>query len=46
MFRYQIMALNPEIDYDCGNLMPDQSICLGTEGADCTTTYVLQSFWT
>lgn len=39
---YQILAINPDIDYACGNLMPGQSICLGTEGADCTTTYVVQ----
>jgi LysM repeat protein len=40
---YQILAINPEIDYKCENLMPDQSICLGTEGADCTDTYVVKS---
>jgi len=39
---YQILAINPAIDYGCSNLMPDQAICLGTEGADCTTTYVVQ----
>jgi LysM repeat protein len=40
---YQIMAINSQIDYNCYNLQPDEKICLGTEGADCTSTYVVKS---
>jgi len=40
---YQLAAVNPTIDADCGNLLPGQSLCLGTAGQDCATTYVVQA---
>lgn len=41
---YQLAAVNSGvIDSTCSNLSPDSSICLGTEGEDCSTTYVVQS---
>jgi hypothetical protein len=39
---FQILASNPEINFGCTNLMPDQVICLGIQNADCTATYVVQ----
>ena len=39
---YQLAAVNPQIDAGCTNLMPDEVLCLGTQGEDCTTTYVVQ----
>lgn len=39
---FQIMAVNAgTIDALCHNLMPEQLICLGTEGSDCTETHVV-----
>jgi len=39
---YQLAVLNPDINAQCSNLMPGQSLCLGTAGEDCTDTYVVQ----
>ena len=40
---YQLAAINTDtIDSTCGNLQPGSSICLGTDGEDCQTTYVVQ----
>jgi LysM repeat protein len=39
---FQLAAVNPEIDAGCSNLAIDQVLCLGTEGEDCTTTYVVK----
>ena len=33
--------VNPQINEACNNLQPGQSICLGYEGEDCQTTYVV-----
>ncbi|KAJ6535909.1 hypothetical protein DFH09DRAFT_1369456 [Mycena vulgaris] len=39
---YQLQTINAGyIDSDCGNLEPDANICLGYDGEDCTTTYVV-----
>jgi len=38
---YQLAALNPTIDAHCSNLQPGQSLCLGTPGEDCQSTYVV-----
>jgi hypothetical protein len=34
--------LNPGINAQCSNLMPGQPLCLGTAGADCDDTYVVE----
>ncbi|KAH9997141.1 hypothetical protein BJV74DRAFT_826891 [Russula compacta] len=39
---YQLAVLNPTINEDCTNLVPGQTLCLGTHGQDCTATYVVQ----
>ena len=40
---YQLAALNPgTIDPACSNLQPGQSLCIGSEGEDCASTYVVQ----
>jgi len=39
---YQLAVLNPPINPGCTNLMPGQTLCLGTSGEDCTTTYVVR----
>ena len=39
-YRYQLAVINNGIiDDECSNLMPNQRICLGYEGEDCTTVY-------
>ncbi|KAJ3783655.1 hypothetical protein GGU10DRAFT_360211 [Lentinula aff. detonsa] len=39
---YQLAAVNSGvIDSTCSNLQPGSSLCLGYEGEDCTTTYVV-----
>ncbi|KAI0682386.1 hypothetical protein BC835DRAFT_893160 [Cytidiella melzeri] len=40
---YQLATVNPSIDANCDNLQPGQVLCLGTEGADCQTTYIVQA---
>ncbi|KAH8109919.1 hypothetical protein DFH11DRAFT_1690999 [Phellopilus nigrolimitatus] len=40
---YQLAAINPALDSTCSNLQPGQSLCLGTAGEDCSTTYVVKS---
>jgi LysM repeat protein len=39
---YQLAVLNPGINAQCSNLMPGQVLCLGTPGADCNDTYVVE----
>lgn len=39
---YQLAVVNPQINSDCSNLTPGESLCLGLTGQDCTTTYVIQ----
>ncbi|KAF9235934.1 hypothetical protein BU15DRAFT_77435 [Melanogaster broomeanus] len=40
---YQLAVVNIDtIDAGCDNLMPGASICLGWQGEDCSTTYVVQ----
>ncbi|KAN0082728.1 hypothetical protein V8E55_008523 [Tylopilus felleus] len=40
---YQLAVVNEGvIDTACDNLQPNSSICLGWEGEDCDTTYVVQ----
>lgn len=40
--RYQISVVNDGIiNSNCTDLTPDQSICLGYSGEDCTTTHVV-----
>jgi len=39
---YQLAVVNNGIiNDDCTNLMPDQKICLGYKGSDCTTVYTV-----
>ncbi|ODO06295.1 hypothetical protein L198_01527 [Cryptococcus wingfieldii CBS 7118] len=39
---YQLALVNDaEIDENCDNLEPDQSVCLGIEGQDCTKVYTV-----
>ena len=40
---YQLAAINPSIDSSCSNLMPGNTLCLGTVGEDCQTTYVVRA---
>ena len=41
-FRYQLAAINSGIiDSTCSNLVVGNSICLGYDGEDCSTTYVV-----
>ncbi|KAL0577552.1 hypothetical protein V5O48_004450 [Marasmius crinis-equi] len=41
---YQLAMINKGyIDEQCGNLDPGASICLGYEGEDCTSTYVVKA---
>jgi len=40
---YQLATVNPFINDDCTNLVPDEKLCLGFVGSDCNTTYVVQS---
>ena len=35
--------MNPGIDAVCHNLEVGSTLCLGTEGEDCTTTHVVES---
>lgn len=39
---YQLAAVNPGIDATCSNLLPEESLCLGTEDQDCKEIYVVQ----
>ncbi|TFY68153.1 hypothetical protein EVG20_g3668 [Dentipellis fragilis] len=40
---YQLAVINSDaINTECTNLQPGQNICLGTQGEDCNTTYVVQ----
>ncbi|KAN0104028.1 carbohydrate-binding module family 50 protein [Russula decolorans] len=39
---YQLAVLNSGINAQCSNLMPGQVLCLGTPGADCNNTYVVE----
>ncbi|KAN0131879.1 hypothetical protein V8E53_010159 [Lactarius tabidus] len=39
---YQLAVVNPAINPGCSNLSPGQNLCLGTSGADCTSTYVVK----
>ncbi|KLO15198.1 hypothetical protein SCHPADRAFT_825133, partial [Schizopora paradoxa] len=39
---YQLAAVNPSIDAGCSNLLPGESLCLGTVDQDCKETYVVQ----
>ncbi|EMD32389.1 hypothetical protein CERSUDRAFT_118748 [Gelatoporia subvermispora B] len=39
---YQLAVVNPSIDSECNNLQSGQSLCLGYEGEDCSTTHVVQ----
>jgi len=38
---YQLAAINPSIDAGCDNLLPGETLCLGTDGADCSDTYLV-----
>jgi len=38
---YQLAVINKDINDKCSNLMPKQTICLGYEGEDCKTVYVV-----
>lgn len=41
---YQLTAANPGVfNSDCTNLQPGTSICLGYEGEDCGSTYIVQA---
>jgi len=39
---YQLSTVNPDIDNLCSNLEVGWTLCLGFEGTDCTSTYVVQ----
>lgn len=40
---YQLATLNfPTVNAECSNLQIGQTICLGTQGEDCSATYVVQ----
>lgn len=40
---YQLAAINPgTINPTCTNLLPGQTLCLGTESEDCSSTYVVK----
>lgn len=39
---YQLAVTNPNIDGTCNNLQPGQTLCLGYQGQDCQTTYVVK----
>jgi len=41
--RFQLATNNAGIDESCSNLQPGQTLCLGTQGNDCTTTHVVAS---
>jgi hypothetical protein len=39
-YRYQLAVINQGIlNPQCTNLVPNESICLGYQGEDCTTVY-------
>ncbi|KAG6831631.1 hypothetical protein H0H92_008708 [Tricholoma furcatifolium] len=40
---YQLALDNPEIDANCDNLVVGETLCLGFQGADCTTVHVVVS---
>jgi hypothetical protein len=40
--RFQLSALNPNINALCSNLVVGETLCLGLEGQDCTATYIVQ----
>ncbi|KAA1477848.1 hypothetical protein DENSPDRAFT_845056 [Dentipellis sp. KUC8613] len=40
---YQLAVVNADaVNAECTNLQPGQNLCLGTQGEDCSTTYVVQ----
>ncbi|KAL6304489.1 hypothetical protein BKA93DRAFT_782776 [Sparassis latifolia] len=39
---YQLAASNPSIDATCDNLYAGEVLCLGYQGEDCNTTYVVK----
>jgi len=39
---YQLAVANTVINSGCTNLSPGQNLCLGSPGADCTSTYVVK----
>lgn len=40
---YQLYVNNIQsVNAECSNLTPGQSLCLGTSGEDCTTTYIVK----
>ncbi|KAG6809464.1 hypothetical protein H0H92_016133 [Tricholoma furcatifolium] len=41
--RYQLALDNPEIDAACDNLIVGETLCLGFQGADCTSVHVVAS---
>jgi len=40
---FQLAAINPQINAACDNLAIGESLCLGTAGQDCNTTYPVQA---
>jgi len=38
---YQLMVLNPEINDECTNLMPDEALCLAKSNEDCQQVYTV-----
>ncbi|KAH9065550.1 hypothetical protein EDB87DRAFT_1554630 [Lactarius vividus] len=40
---FQLADANPVINAACDNIFPDELLCLGLEGKDCTTVTVVQS---
>jgi len=38
---YQLMHLNPQIDQECSNLMPGETLCLATPSEDCKQVYTV-----
>ncbi|EIN04658.1 hypothetical protein PUNSTDRAFT_128216 [Punctularia strigosozonata HHB-11173 SS5] len=40
---YQLAVANSNIDPACSNLLPGETLCLGNEGEDCSTTYVVKA---
>jgi len=36
---YQLFALNPQINPECTNLMPDEKLCLAKQTEDCKQVY-------
>ena len=38
---YQLMVLNPGINDECTNLMPDQTLCVAMPNEDCQQVYTV-----